>query len=211
MPSPETPPLLDSDIEQIEHLLVQLPAPLEPLDVSALDGYLCGSLLLDRPLAPAQWQPGVLDIEARPAPPGLAPLRLLELAGRRRHELDRAIQAWRWFDPWVFELDDASLTPAQQVQPWVSGLTLALERFPGAPAASHPQAQEPLALLYAMFDAEDLEDEQGLEDLRPLIESIEPPQDLQEAVEDLVRSVLLLADVVRPLPRRRSAGPRRPR
>lgn len=200
-------PLADADIDQIERLLAQLPAPLEPLDVSALDGYLCGSLLLAAPLRPEQWQPGVLDIEARPVPAGPVGQRLLELAGRRRLDLDRAIQARRWFDPWVFELDDPSLSPAQQVQPWASGLTLALERFAGGPSPAHPQAREPLAVLYSLFDPEDLED---LDDLLPVIETLEPPRDLQEAVEDLVRSVLLLADVVRPRLRRPPPRRRRP-
>lgn len=205
------PPGGDDLIERLEGLLAGVPAPLEPLDISALDGYLCGVLLRGEALSPPLWQPGVLDIDGRPSPAGFDAAPLMRLVEHRFRELNAAIEARRWFDPWVFEIDDARLSPAQQVQPWVSGLTLALERFPGAPAASDPQAQEPLGLLYSMFDAGDLEDEPALEGLRPVIESMEPPADLEEAVEDLVRSVLLLADVVRPLPRRRPAARRRPR
>jgi hypothetical protein len=55
-----------------------------------------------------------------------------------------------------------------------------------------------------MLDPEDLED---ADDLLPIIETLEPPRTLAEAVEDLVRSVLLIADVARP----RGAGPAAPR
>ena len=58
-------------------------------------------------------------------------------------------------------------------------------------------------VLYAAFDPEDLED---AEELLPLIEALEPPKTLTEAAEDLVCSVLLLADVSRP---RRHAVPAR--
>ena len=50
-------------------------------------------------------------------------------------------------------------------------------------------------MLYAHFDRDDLED---ADDLRELIDDIAPPDSLDEAVEDLVRCTLLLADVSRP-------------
>jgi uncharacterized protein len=73
-----------------------------------------------------------------------------------------------------------------------------------------PELAEPLAVLYRCFDPEDLED---AEELLALIEELEPPADLAEAVESLVNSVLLLADVTRPLAstRPRRAAPPRPR
>jgi uncharacterized protein len=72
-----------------------------------------------------------------------------------------------------------------------------------------------LAVLYAAFDPEDLEDAQALLEE---IETLEPPATLEEAVEDLVTSVLRLADVARPgraavlrPPQRQPRPPRRPR
>ncbi len=65
-----------------------------------------------------------------------------------------------------------------------------------------PALHEPLAVLYAHFDPDDLDD---ADELRPLIDEIEPPDSLSEAVQDLVRCTLLLADVSRP----RSPAPRR--
>lgn len=54
---------------------------------------------------------------------------------------------------------------------------------------------EPLAMLYRHLDADDLEDADAM---LAEIESLEPARDLEEAVEDLVRATLLLADVTRP-------------
>jgi uncharacterized protein len=80
-----------------------------------------------------------------------------------------------------------------------------MDRFSGLMAMDHPGLLEPLAILYAGFDPDDLED---ADELLAVIETLEPPSSLGEAVEDLVRSVLLLADISRP----RSGGPaRRPR
>jgi uncharacterized protein len=49
-----------------------------------------------------------------------------------------------------------------------------------------------------------------------MIDTLEPPADLAEAVQDIVHSVMLLADVTRPLatvrpPRRAAAGRQRRR
>jgi uncharacterized protein len=65
---------------------------------------------------------------------------------------------------------------------------------------------EPLAAIYLHLDPDDLEDADALLEE---IESLEPPADLEEAVEGLVSAVLMLADVSRPLrpTARASAGP----
>ena len=55
---------------------------------------------------------------------------------------------------------------------------------------------EPLAALYLHLDPDDLEDADALLEE---IESLEPPADLEEAVEGLVSAVLMLADVSRPV------------
>jgi uncharacterized protein len=63
---------------------------------------------------------------------------------------------------------------------------------------------EPLATLYRHLDPDDLED---AEELLAEIETLAPPETLVEAVEDLVRSVLLMADVSRPQATGRAAHP----
>lgn len=205
---PTDPASSDADIEALQALLDQLPEPLEPLDPMALDGFLCGVLLQPQPLPVQHWLRYVTDVEGRAPPPGPATGDLHACVRRRHSELDSAIAARRWFDPWVFELDeDASL--AQTVLPWVAGFAAAMSLFPAIMQSSDPELVEPLALLFRHFDPADLEDADALLEV---IETLEPPRDLAEAVEDLVRSVMLIADVTRPLKRPPTkARQRRPR
>ena len=199
-------PLDDKDLERLGALLDALPPPLEPLDVSALDGYLCGVLLQPRPVPAAQWQRYVVDVEGRPVPPGPAVAELLALVQRRHAELDQAIGQRQWFDPWVFPLDDED-SPTDSVLPWVAGFAAAMDHFPALMAVEDPELIEPLALLYMHFDPADLEDADAL---AAVIETLEPPADLAEAVQDMVRAVMLIADVTRPRIVARPAAPRRP-
>ena len=209
---PSSAPLSDDEIGQLERALDAAPAGLEPLDVSALDGYLCGVLLQPRAVPAPQWLRWVADVEGRSWPDVTAWATVAALAQRRHAELNRAIEARQWFDPWVFEVDDPTVGPVDLAQPWVAGFSLALEHFPGLTSLDAPAAVEPMAVLFSVFDPEDLED---ADELRAVIETLEPPADLGEAVEDLVRSVLLLADVSRPRPqpasRPRSRAPGRGR
>jgi uncharacterized protein len=197
-------PLTDDDIEQLQSLLDALPTSLQPLDVVAVDGYLCGVLLQPDDIPEVDWLPGVLDAEGRAAPPGLKTEALAEILRRRHAELASAIAQRAWFDPWVFAFDDDATT-TEQVLPWVAGFAAAMDRFPRLMAGNDPALLEPLAILYLHFAAEDLEDADAL---LALIDTIEPPPDLAEAVQDIVRSVMLMADVSRPRPSA-PAAPRR--
>lgn len=192
--------LSDQDLARLDELLSSLPPPLQPLDVSALDGYLCGVLLQPKRVPPAQWLPLVADLEARPAPAGPALQELQELVLRRHAELDRAIGQRDWFDPWIYQLDDDA-EPSECLLPWVAGFAAAMEAFPALMALSNPELVEPLALLFMHFDPDDLEDADAL---AAVIETLEPPADLGEAVQDTVRALMLIADVSRP----RAAAPR---
>ena len=181
-----------------------MPAPLQPLDVCALDGFLCGLLLqpndVSRDVAPVRH-----GLDARAA--GLrcaAPARRGIAAPRAAQ---RAIAARQWFDPWVFELD-AQASASECVLPWVAGFAAAMDRFPQLMRLDDARILEPLALLYLHFDPQDLED---ADTLQQVIDTLEPPEDLGEAVQDIVRSVMLLADVTRPRSARHTARrPRRP-
>lgn len=190
--------LTEAEIDELQQRLDDLPAPLEPLDVSALDGYLCGVLLQPRRVAEATWWPHVVDADGRALPAGVDAGRVQALVRRRHAELDAAIQARQWFDPWVFEFDDEEANPSEAVIGWVAGFALAMERFPALMALDAQALREPLALLYRHLDPDDLED---ADDLLEEIESLEPPESLAEAVEDLVKATLLLADVSRPVRR----------
>jgi uncharacterized protein len=192
-PRPAAPPLGERELQTLQALLDEVPAPLEPLDVSALDGFLCGVLVQPSRVAPARWLAHVTDADGRALPRGYDPAPLQALVKRRHGELEAAIGRRRWFDPWVFEVDDAAdEDPVRAaVFPWVAGVATAFELFPGTMQLSPESTVAPLALLYQHVDAEDLED---ADELLAEIESIEPPADLTEAVEQLVRAILLLAD-----------------
>lgn len=195
--APET--LSEADLERLQALLDALPAPLEPLDVSMLDGYLCGVLLQPEPVPLSAWLPPLLDMNWEPPAQGNAPARVDdELVGllRRRHkELNVAIAGRQWFDPWIFELDEAE-DPSEAVLPWVAGFAHALDAHPALMRLPEEPLLEPLAAIYLHLDPDDLEDADALLEE---IESLEPPTDLEQAVEGLVSAVLMLADVSRPL------------
>jgi uncharacterized protein len=207
--------LSDAEREELQVLLDAVPAPLEALDVSMLDGFLCGVLIQPSPVPATAWLPYVTDIDQRPLPPRFDRARLQQLAVRRHAELERAIARRDWFDPWVFELgaeegasDDAAL---DAVFPWVAGFAAAMNCFPALLALPAPALTEPLALLYRHLDPDDLEDADQLLDA---VDALEPLDNLSDAVQDLVRATLLLADVARPRPAvstRASAAPQRRR
>ena len=189
-----TEALSEADLERLQALLDDLPAPLEPLDVSMADGYLCGVLLQPSVVALEQWLPLLLDSEGRPIPQRISD-ELIGLLRRRHKELNLAIVGRQWFDPWVFELDEDA-SPSETVLPWVAGFAHALDAHPALMKLPEEPLLEPLAALYLHLDPDDLEDADALLEE---IESLEPPTDLEEAVEGLVSAVLMLADVSRPL------------
>jgi len=196
----KTPPPSDGqpmdpvDIDAVQAALDRLPAPLEPLDAPALDGFLCGVLLQPDQPPSTRWLAHVVDLDARPAPAGFDLRALHALVLRRAAELDLAIESRQWFDPWVFEYEGAHDVSAS-VLPWAAGFAAAMALFPTLMRIDDDELLEPLALLYMHFDPDDLEDADAL---RAVIDTLEPPADLAEAVQDLVRSVMLIADVTRP-------------
>jgi uncharacterized protein len=202
-------PIDDREIDELQALLESVPAPFEPLDVSSLDGFLCGVIVQPGAVPWARWLPFVTDIDGRALPAAFDARRLHALALRRDGELRRAIGRRTWFDPWVFELDDdddddgAGDEPRETdddddeaavdaVYPWVAGFVAALETFPGLLAGDEAVLNAPLALIYRHLGADDVEDADAL---LAEIESLEPPADLAGAVGELVRATLLLADV----------------
>ena len=213
-PSHSATPLDESDIDELQALLDHVPAPLEPLDVSMLDGFLCGVLLQPQMVPASQWLPHLTDADGRALPASFDARRLQALALRRHAELNDAIGNRQWFDPWVFEMapaDDEDADDSDEphetdaVYPWVAGFAAAQEFFPGLMRLDAGALTAPLALLYRHLDPDDLED---ADELIEEIESLEPPADLSAAVEELVRATLLLADVSRPQAAALATSPR---
>lgn len=213
-------PLSEAELDRLQQLLDAVPAPLEPLDVTMLDGYLCGVLVQPERVPAERWLRFVTDADGRPLPAGTDTDELQRLARRRHAELDAAIEQRQWFDPWVFELDDdpeaspddegddglGAPPEVQAVYPWVAGFVTALEHFPRLMAMEGQALNEALVLLYRHLDPDDLED---ADEILEAIEALEPAESLAVAVEELVRATLLLADLGRPL--RKSPARPRPR
>jgi uncharacterized protein len=202
---PTTKPLQESELQELDELLGQVPAPLQPLDLTALDGFLAGVVLQPQRIPESRWLPYVTDDEGRGLPANWPPrTRLQALVQQRAGELDALISSRQWFDPWITDVDDATL-PMAAVQPWVLGFATACGEFPAlteGPMSDAPELIEALAQIYQHLDPADLEDAQAL---IAEIDSLEPPASMEEAVESLVRGCLLLADVSRPMPSRPAA------
>lgn len=199
---PAAAPLDEHEIDELQDALDAVPAPLEPLDVSMVDGFLCGVLLQPQPVAEAQWLPHITDADGRALPASFDATGLHALVRRRHAELSQAIADRQWFDPWVFEMEEGDdpdgerePTACDAVYPWVAGFATAQEFFPALMRLDAKTMTAPLALLYRHLDPEDLED---ADELLAEIESLEPPSQLADAVEELVRATLLLADLSRP-------------
>ena len=202
--APSAEPLSEAELAQLQALMDSLPATLEPLDVVMIDGYLCGVLLQPQPVPAERWLPLITDVDGRPPPARFDSSAMRALVLRRHAELDRAIAYRQWFDPWVYQLDDEA-TLTETVLPWVAGFATAVDAFTTLMDRHEDALLEPLATLYRHLDPDDLED---ADDLLAEIETLAPPETLAEAVEDLVRSVLLMADVSRPVAGALAAGPR---
>ena len=202
-------PLDEGELQQLQKLLDSLPDTLEPLDVVMIDGYLCGVLLQPQPIAAERWLPLLTDVDGRPPPARFDAATLRALVLRRHAELEAAITERDWFDPWIYQLDEQA-SPSETVLPWVAGFATAADAFTALMDRHEDAILEPLATLYRHLDPDDLEDADAL---LAEIETLAPPESLDEAVEDLVRSVLLIADVSRPqeAPARPAAAPGRPR
>ncbi len=206
------PIMTSDDVAAVLQALDDLTQPLEPLDASAIDGFLTGVVLQRLPLDDV-WR-HLVDPEARAPAIGRdepSVRHLLNVLESRRQRLDRAIEQRIWFDPWVFEAEPEASDPIREAcAPWAAGFALAMDHAPGLLALDGLGLAEALALIYVHFDAEDLED---ADDVLAAIEEIEPARDLAEAVEDLVTATLRLADLSRPRPSpqaSRRGHPRRP-
>lgn len=205
-PGRSAPPLSDAELDELDALLAQVPAPLQALDLSGLDGFLAGVLLQPRRIPAARWLPLATDENGRPWPATWAPgRRLQQLIGQRHAELDALIEARQWFDPWITDVEEDT-PPTQAVQAWVLGFATACGEFAElteGPGSDSPELIEALAQLYQHLDPADLEDADAL---LAEIESLEPPASMEEAVESLVRGCLLMADLSRPVARQGVPG-----
>lgn len=199
--------LTDAEFAELDTLLSEPPAGVEPLDAVMLDGFLCGVIVQPVPLQPSAWLPHVFDADGQPLPEGVDAAwreRTTALILRRHDALNAAMVEDGWFDPFVLEPDDwnpprtddpaASLNPVSQcLFPWVAGFQLALHAFPDLLDQPDEAIDIALARLYRHLPAQTDEEREVVRTL----DAEHPLKTLDEAIEDLVVTIGDLADLTR--------------
>ena len=101
--------LSDAEFAELDAILADIPAPLEPLDVVMLDGFLCGVIVQPALLDADAWLPYVFDAGGHrwgEAEPSTEQQRARSLILRRHAALNRSIAEYGSFDPFILEVDD---------------------------------------------------------------------------------------------------------
>lgn len=127
--------LTDAEFAELDDLLAQTPEPLQALDTSMLDGYLCGVLVQPRLIPIEEWLPPIFDYEGKPLPESVDPAwlaRIRALVERRFASLNQSMLEQGWFYPVVLDLEaEAEAQAAAEAQ----------ASDASAPGAASPQAE----------------------------------------------------------------------
>ena len=204
-------PLTDAEIDELDTLLSAFPEDRCPFDVAMLDGFLAGVLLAPEPVLPSTWLPVVFAAGGGEIvwPDAATAQRTLALAMRRHNELAAHIAAREPFEPIVFDLTDADGVPATGSKAiaalsfFASGFAHALDAIPSLAAAYDVDDEFAAALdgvlRHVPVDPDDTRPEAvQLQLERQQLERDVPLADLDEAIDELVASVLDAADISRP-------------
>jgi len=100
--------LNDAEFAELDELLATTPAPLQALDASMLDGYLCGVLVQPRLIEVEEWLPPIFDYDGGLLPDNTDPAwlaRIRELVMRRHAALNRSLAEHGWIDPVLLDLE----------------------------------------------------------------------------------------------------------
>jgi uncharacterized protein len=212
-----TQDLTDAEFAELDELLAATPAPLQPLDASMLDGYLCGVIVQPRLIEPDEWLPNIFDYDG-----GLLPEavdagwldKLTQLVERRHAALNRSLVEDGWFDPVILEVDESdapeplpddasdedraaresydALGPlSRALMPWVAGFQHAALCFPELADMPNDDIAAALARLYRHLPAETAEEKEVVATLN----REHPLKVLDVAIEELVVTVADLADL----------------
>jgi len=191
----------EAELEALDALLADTPAPLEPLDIVMLDGYLCGIIVQPVALEPAAWLPHVFDLEGGGLPEDVDPewqRRITGLVLRRHAALTRHIVEDGGFDPVVFEAADdagdepddtgwAALAPASRaLAPWVAGFEHATACFPDLLELDDDEIRAALDRIFRHLPPE-TDDERAQ---RGALDRESPVGDLDAAIDELVADVV---------------------
>ncbi len=195
--------LTDAEVDELDSLLQATPAPLQPLDMLMLDGYLVGVLVQPRVVPADDWLPPVFDLEARALPADHDPAWLARcrvLIERRQQALNAAISEDGWFDPLVVDTDRAppvsEYEPVQSpvsraLLPWAAGFHWAQECWPDLGDAQDAAVASALARIYRHLPAETAEDREVV----AVLDREHPLATLDDGIEDLVLAAVDLWDL----------------
>ncbi len=212
--TPAARDLTDTEFAELDHLLLETPEPLQPLDAVMLDGFLCGVLVQPEPLTPEQWLPQVFDLEGQALPATCDPQwleRTQALILQRYNALNHALVEDGWFNPLILEFDeDEPLEPLQEgevdplaslseisqpLMPWAAGFQYASLRFPQLIELPDDAVILAMARLFRHLPCETPEEKEILATL----DQEHPLASLDEAIEELVATVADLCDLTRKL------------
>jgi uncharacterized protein len=210
--------LTDAEFAELDELLAATPEPLQPLDASMLDGYLCGVIVQPRLIEIDEWLPNIFDYDGGLLPESVDATwldRLTQLVERRHVALNRGLVEDGWFDPVILDIaeeepepeplpEDASeeeraarasyeaLGPVSRaLMPWVAGFQHAALCFPELAEMPNDDIAAALARLYRHLPAETDEEKEVVATLN----REHPLKDLDDAIEELVVTVADLADL----------------
>lgn len=123
--------LTNAEIDELDALLRQAPAPLEPLDVVSLDGYLCAVAVQPRIVPPADWLARALDTDGSRWPPAALDegwlARVRGLVQRRYEAIVRGLDEEGLFDPVVTDMDQPETGGAADSPPAASAVASGAE------------------------------------------------------------------------------------
>ncbi|SEK83440.1 yecA family protein [Roseateles sp. YR242] len=229
--------LSDAEFNELDDLLAATPEPLQALDTSMLDGYLCGVLVQPRLIPIEEWLPPIFDYEGHALPDDVDPAWLARIRGlveRRYASLNQSMLEQGWFYPVVLDLEaeaaaqaeadaegaESAQTPAaaensaevpaevpaevsaeeaaegalaiptdpitRTLLPWVGGFEYAAVTFPDLHEQADDNINALLARLYRHLPVETPEEQEVVDTLN----REHPLKDLDDAIEDLVLSVV---------------------
>ena len=195
--------LTDAEADELDALLQATPAPLEPLDMLMLEGYLVGVLVQPRVVPADEWLAPVFDLQARALPADHDPAWLARsrvLIERRQQALNAAISEDGWFDPLVVDIDRAppvsEYEPVQSpvsraLLPWAAGFHWAQECWPELVDGEDDAVASALARIYRHLPAETDEDREVV----AVLDREHPLATLDDGIEDLVLAAVDLWDL----------------
>jgi uncharacterized protein len=195
--------LTDSELDELARLLEATPAPLRPLDVLMLDGYLAGVLVQPRLIGIEESLPPIFDVERRALPDTADPVwraSVSALIGRRRDALNAGISEDGFFDPVIVDVDQ--LPPASEYEavqspvsrallPWAAGFQWAQDCFTELEHTANPAIAAALSRIYRHLPPQDEDDKA----LLATLERDHPLTDLDVGIEDLVNATVELWDL----------------